>query len=84
MSRLAGFEGSYLGDAGRLDPDSILECKICWYRYDPAQGDPVWQIAPGTPFAELPDYWRCPECDGEAAQFMVVAREADGNTGPGQ
>lgn len=68
----ARFEGSYLGDASRIAEDARLECKICWYRYDPASGDPVWQIPPGTPFSALPEHWRCPECDGDREQFMVV------------
>ena len=49
-----GFEGSYLGNREVLRPGSRLECKICWWVYDPATGDPQWQIAPGTPFADLP------------------------------
>lgn len=66
------FEGSYLGDAARLADDAVLECKICWQRYDPAKGDEVWQIPPGTPFAALPAHWCCPQCDGDREQFMVV------------
>lgn len=66
------FEGSYLGDAQRLTADTQLECKICWYVYDPAQGDDVWQIPPGTPFVELPAHWKCPVCDGARDQFMVL------------
>jgi len=66
------FEGSYGGDAGRLADDDRLECKICWYVYDPEKGDDYWQIPPGTPFSALPDHWRCPECDGSKAQFMVL------------
>ena len=50
------FEGSYGGDAKRLQDDLILECKICWYRYEPEQGDDYWQIGPGTPFSQLPDH----------------------------
>ncbi|SEG28060.1 rubredoxin [Marinobacterium lutimaris] len=68
----ARFEGSYLGDGSRIAPDSRLECKICWHIYDPAEGDEVWQIEPGTAFADLPDHWRCPNCDGDRDQFMVV------------
>lgn len=68
----ARFEGSYLGDDSRIAPDSRLECKICWHVYDPAEGDEVWQIEPGTAFADLPDHWRCPNCDGERDQFMVI------------
>lgn len=67
------FEGSYLGNDARLAPDTKLECGICWHVYDPAAGDPVWQILPGTPFAALPEHWRCPECDAAKTQFMVLA-----------
>jgi rubredoxin len=68
------FEGSYLGDARRLPAAARLECKICWWIYDPALGDPQWQVPAGTAFAELPPHWRCPQCDGAADQFMVVER----------
>lgn len=34
----------------------------CGYLYDPAVGDPEFDLAPGIPFAELPDDWECPEC----------------------
>ncbi|MBI5718048.1 MAG: rubredoxin [Burkholderiales bacterium] len=66
------FEGSYLGDRARIAPGALLECKICWYRYDPAAGDPQWQVPAGTPFAALPPHWCCPQCEGAAEQFMVV------------
>lgn len=67
------FEGSYLGDASRLPRDAVMECKICWSVYDPAQGCETWQVPPGTPFAGLPDFWRCPTCDAPKEQFMVVS-----------
>lgn len=70
---MGGFEGSYLGSLSKLPAGARLECKICWWVYDPALGDPVWQVAPGTPFSQLPAHWRCPECDGDAEQFMVLA-----------
>ncbi len=37
-------------------------CTICQYIYDPAVGDPDNGVAPGTPFAEVPDDWVCPLC----------------------
>jgi rubredoxin len=67
-----GFEGSYLGDNSQLVDNSVLECKICWYQYQPQVGDEVWQIPAGTPFSQLPQHWRCPECDGDKDQFMRV------------
>ncbi|MGB1092292.1 MAG: rubredoxin [Oceanobacter sp.] len=66
------FEGSYLGDNSQLDDNSVLECKICWYQYKPSEGDEVWQIPAGTPFSQLPDDWRCPNCDGDRDQFMII------------
>lgn len=69
MSR---FEGSYLGDNAKLDPATKLECGICWWVYDPAAGDPVWHIPPGTAFSDLPDHWRCPNCDAQKHKFMVA------------
>ncbi len=69
----AGFSGgSFGGDISKLNDASVLECKICWWQYDPADGDEYWQIPPGTPFAKLPDHWSCPNCDGRREEFMVV------------
>ncbi len=54
-------------------PDSPrMECGVCWYVYDPRQGDDYWQIPPGTPFDALPEYWSCPRCDGPRSGFLVV------------
>lgn len=60
------------GEPSRAKPDSRLECGICWWVYDPARGDPVWQVPAGTAFADLPEHWRCPECDGPKHKFMVL------------
>lgn len=48
-----------------FEEDFIMEkyvCQVCGYVYDPADGDPDGGIAPGTPFAELPEDWECPSC----------------------
>ena len=60
------------GDFSRLSDDTKLECRICWYVYDPAEGDSEQQILPGTAFRELPGYWRCPQCDGEPGGFLPI------------
>ena len=69
------FSGAYGGDASRLDDDARLECGICWHVYDPAVGDPYWQVPPGTPFAKLPDHWSCPNCDGRKDGFLLIGDE---------
>ncbi len=58
------------GIPSRIDDATRMECKICWYVYDPVEGDPIEQIEPGTPFRALPDYWRCPQCDAEPNAFI--------------
>ena len=60
--------------ASRLDEWTRLECRICWYVYDPATGDELEQVPPGTPFAELPRHWRCPQCDAEQDKFLPLDR----------
>lgn len=37
-------------------------CANCGYIYDPAEGDPLSNVPPGTPFEQLPDGWVCPLC----------------------
>jgi rubredoxin len=56
----------------RLAPSSKLECKICWWVYDPALGDPEGHVEPGTAFLDLPAHFRCPRCDAAAEQFLVL------------
>ena len=79
-----GFEGSFLGANDKISPQAIMECKICWTPYDPAEGDDMRQILPGTPFLALPEDWSCPNCDAPKEQFLVsedsgsdAAREAE-------
>jgi len=66
------FEGTYLGDDARLPADARLECGVCWWVYDPAEGDELQQVAAGTPFAALPTGWHCPNCESPKARFMVL------------
>lgn len=48
------------------------ECTLCGYIYDPEVGDEDANIAPGTPFEELPEDWVCPLCGAEKADFEVA------------
>lgn len=47
-------------------------CTVCGYIYDPAEGDPDNDIAPGTSFEDLPDDWRCPKCGVGKDRFMPL------------
>ena len=44
-------------------------CTNCGYIYDPAAGDPMSGIPPGTPFAKLPQEWVCPMCYAAKSSF---------------
>ncbi|MBV7380774.1 [NiFe]-hydrogenase assembly chaperone HybE [Maritimibacter dapengensis] len=69
---MTGFEGSYLGAADKISPQAIMECKVCWTPYDPAEGDDFRQIEPGTAFVDLPEDWSCPNCSSPKDQFLVA------------
>ncbi len=59
-------------DVGVQDAASRMECRICWFLYDPAEGDPVGEVPPGTTFDSLPNDWRCPRCDSDTSYFLPV------------
>jgi len=44
-------------------------CIPCGYVYDPKVGDPERGIAPGTPFEEIPEDWKCPICVAAKSEF---------------
>ncbi len=46
-----------------------FNCDLCGYVYDPVVGDPNNGVEPGTPFADLPEGWVCPECGAGKDDF---------------
>lgn len=48
------------------------ECRICGYMYDPETGDSTQNIAPGTPFEDLPSSWVCPMCGAPKEEFEKI------------
>lgn len=46
-------------------------CKVCGYVYDPESGDPIADVAPGTPFEDISDDWVCPICGADKSQFFL-------------
>lgn len=44
-------------------------CLPCGYVYNPADGDPDADIAPGTSFEDLPEDWVCPICGADKSNF---------------
>jgi rubredoxin len=60
------------GDAGQIEPGMRMECELCGYCYDPAEGDVDGQIPEGTTFEALPPHWTCPNCSASKSNFVVV------------
>ncbi len=48
------------------------ECMICGFIYDEASGLPEEGIAPGTPWADVPGAWVCPDCGAPKDSFLMV------------
>ncbi len=48
------------------------ECIACGYIYDPEQGDPENGVAPGTPWEQVPEDWKCPLCGVGKDMFQPV------------
>lgn len=44
-------------------------CSVCGFIYDPEYGDVESGIAPGTPFEDIPDDWKCPMCKASKSKF---------------
>jgi rubredoxin len=41
---------------------AVYACPECGHLYDEAVGNPREGFPPGTPFADVPDDWSCPDC----------------------
>jgi rubredoxin len=46
-----------------------FKCSVCGYVYLPTAGDKERNIEPGTPFEDLPESWRCPNCGTPQLRF---------------
>ncbi|MCS3461880.1 anaerobic nitric oxide reductase flavorubredoxin [Aeromonas sp. BIGb0445] len=62
--------------ASTLDDDQPMLCTVCQWVYDPAQGEPDQLVAPGTPWAQVPDSFLCPGCGIGKEVFEPCALEA--------
>lgn len=70
-------EGSFLGDAERIARATRLDCKICWCVYDS-----VWQVPPGTAFADLPGNGCCPTATGPRSNSWCCMTDVGDDPAP--
>lgn len=50
----------------------VYVCAVCGMVYDEAAGRLEDGIAPGTPWADVPADWRCPECSVGKSDFAMM------------
>ena len=41
---------------------ATYQCPVCEYVYDESKGEVREGFPPGTPWEQVPDDWRCPDC----------------------
>ncbi|KAA0098075.1 rubredoxin [Mycolicibacterium sp. P1-18] len=59
---------------------TAYRCPGCDFVYDEAKGAPREGFPAGTPWAQVPDDWCCPDCAvREKIDFEPEASEATGN-----
>lgn len=65
---------SYVEEEKKVEATKLskYKCTVCGYIYDPELGDPDNDIAPGTPFENLPNNWVCPVCGAAKSEFEKV------------
>ncbi|MDO9314525.1 MAG: rubredoxin [Burkholderiaceae bacterium] len=49
------------------------QCLVCGFIYDEALGLPDDGIPAGTPWADVPADWECPDCGVSKSDFEMVA-----------
>ena len=53
-----------------------MQCSVCQWIYDPATGEPMQDVQPGTAWRDVPDTFLCPECSLGKDVFDELATEA--------
>ncbi len=48
------------------------ECSVCGFIYDESIGLPEENMAPDTPWQEVPDSWHCPDCGVGKEDFELI------------
>ncbi|MCY1391660.1 Anaerobic nitric oxide reductase flavorubredoxin [compost metagenome] len=61
--------------SSELDDNQSMLCVVCQWVYDPVLGEPDQLVAPGTPWAQVPDSFLCPGCGIGKEVFEACATE---------
>jgi rubredoxin len=50
----------------------VWMCMACGYVYDEEKGDPAGGIAAGTRWEDVPNDWKCPDCNATKSDFEMT------------
>ncbi len=50
----------------------VYMCVICGFIYDESKGHPESGLAPGIPWAAVPEEWTCPDCGAGKEDFEMI------------
>ncbi len=56
----------------RIGPQTKMQCKVCWYIYDPQRGCEEFDIPEQTSFNDLPPDFTCPHCGSPKSGFLPL------------
>jgi len=59
----------------RIGEKTRMQCKVCWYVYDPEAGCEEMGVEPGTPFNDLAPTFVCPGCGNAKSVFLPCLDE---------
>jgi anaerobic nitric oxide reductase flavorubredoxin len=60
---------------GQYSDEQRMLCTVCQWVYDPENGEPNQDVAPGTPWNDVPDYFLCPDCSLGKEVFEQIPQE---------
>ena len=60
----------------QVDNGPRMQCSVCQWIYDPAIGEPMQDVQPGTAWCDVPDSFLCPECSLGKSVFDELPSEA--------
>ncbi|QIZ77208.1 anaerobic nitric oxide reductase flavorubredoxin [Ferrimonas lipolytica] len=58
------------------DGGQSMLCTVCQWVYDPAVGEPNQEVAAGTSWQQVPDYFLCPDCGLGKSVFEPIDANA--------
>lgn len=61
-------------EAFQVDDAQDMLCTVCNWVYEPAIGEPNQDVAAGTAWNDVPDFFLCPECGLGKDVFVAVAQ----------